>query len=116
MYDRFEQLAFDAQVCAAILGNLDTRDFALVALPGACPASLYGRGFVFIGVTGIVDGEPKTVLEVELDSAAIAALAMALIRHLAAIIVGKLHPEQPAPTDDSVAWCEGLHSLHDTRD
>lgn len=49
-YDKFEQLAFDAELAVAILGNPETSDFELVALaPGPLPDkhALHERGNVF---------------------------------------------------------------------
>ena len=113
-------MAFDAQVSAVILGNLNTREYVLVdTTPGPIPASLHGRGFEFIGIMGIVQGVPHTALAVELDAASSTAIAQAWTQYLVGLIVAKLQPAQPAQstqTDDSAAWCESLYALSDTRD
>ncbi len=100
-----------AQISAAILGNFSTREFVLVDLaPGPIPDCLYGRVLSYIGVTGIVNGAPRTALVVELDDAALSAIAMAWVHHLAARIMPYLRPP-----DDSVSFLERLHALQDTR-
>ena len=120
MYDRFEQLVFDSQISAAILGNRATRDYVLVVpSPGPLPESLYGRGLEFLGVVGMVGGVPQTEFAAELEPGALFAIAQEWIQHLAGI-AGKSQPAQPTQTAQSsqsaVEWCEHLYWLPDTRD
>ncbi len=124
MYDRFEQLVFDSQISATILGNPCAREFVLVELgPNVRqPTDLLNRGFHFIGVTGIVDGAPRTEFAVELDDASLSAIAQAWIQHLAGVIAAKLRPVESAPRaaspdkwGDSEQWLRRLWSLKDPR-
>jgi hypothetical protein len=111
--NRLEQLALEAEVSACILGNLTTRDFALVDLhaPGPIPECLHGRGLGVIGVTGIVGGVPRTALAVELDDVALSAIAQVWLRYLSARITPHIQP----PPGDSIRFLERLHALDDTR-
>jgi hypothetical protein len=106
-----EQIVSDAQIAAVILGNGNTREYVLVDLAqGPVPDCLFGRGFVYVGLTGIVNGAPRTAFAVELDDAALSAIAMAWVQYLAARIMPYLRPP-----DDSVLFLERLHALQDTR-
>jgi len=106
-----EQLYHDAQISAFILGNFSTREFLLVDTAlWPIPDCLYGRGLSYIGVTGIVNGAPRTALVVELDDAALSAITTAWVQYLAARIMPYLRPP-----DDSVLFLEHLHALQDTR-
>lgn len=87
--DPIEQLAFDAShpvrgaFPVAILGNLETRDFELIALtniPVDLAQRVVARNLVFVGVVGIVNGTPKSALQVPLDKLAIERLSAAYIR------------------------------------
>jgi hypothetical protein len=120
MYDRFQQIAFDAQISAVILGNQDERTFVLIAL-GSEPtpediSHLAGSGFGFVGVTGVVDGVPRTEFAVELDAASLSVIAQAWIQYLAGVVTAKLHPPTPQPVDDSIPFLERLYALNDARD
>lgn len=112
MWDRYAKLIADAQISAAVLGNFSTREFVLIDLaPGPLPDCLCGRGLVLVGVTGIVNGAPRTALAVELDDAALSAIAMAWAQYLAARIMPYMRP----PTDDAIQFLERLYALEDTR-
>lgn len=88
-----EQLISDSQISAFILGNFSTREFVLVDTAlWPVPDCLPGRGFVFVGTTGIVNGAPRTAFAVELDDAAMSAIAMAWVQYLAARIIPHLEP------------------------
>jgi len=119
MYDRFEQIIFDAQVSAAIVGDLATHEFMLADLVGPIPQVLFGRGFVFVGVVGAVDGVLRVAFATELDSASIDAIAHGWAEYHAVILAkssaDSQNLEQPTK-DDSIAWCERLYWLPDTRD
>ncbi len=84
-YDKFEQIANDAQFAAGILGNLETDDFALVDINcvSKTPAKdLCGRGLCFLGIVGIVQGAPRIALDEPLDDATIEALAKAFVSYI----------------------------------
>ena len=108
-----EQIVSDAQISAAILGNFSTRVFVLVDLlePGPIPDCLYGCGLGYIGVTGIVNGESRTAFAVEIDDAAVSAIA----RHWAQYLAARIMPYMQPPAGDSVQFLERLHALQDTR-
>lgn len=111
-----EQIVSDAQISAAILGNFETRVFVLVDLlaPEPIPDCLYGHGYGYIGVTGIVDGIPRASFAVEIDVAAVTAIARHWAQYLAARIMPYMQPPAP-PAGDSVQFLERLHTLQDTR-
>jgi hypothetical protein len=111
MYDRYSQIVLDAQIAAAVLGDPITREFVLIDPSGPIPQSLHNRGLVFIGVTGIVNGLPRTAFALELDASALDAVAHAWVRYLAARIM----PYLQHPTDDTVQFLERLYALEDTR-
>ena len=80
--DRFEQIAASAQVCALILGNVETGDFALMPLTGESLTRPYlervfwsPRRLRIVGVTGLVNGCPCTVLSEPLEDEDIRGLA-----------------------------------------
>jgi hypothetical protein len=108
-----EQIVLDAQISAAILGNLDKRIFVLVDLlaPEPIPDCLYGHGFGYIGVTGVVNGVSRAAFAVEIDDAAVSAIAAHWVQYLAARIMPYMQP----PAGDSVQFLERLHALQDTR-
>jgi hypothetical protein len=108
-YDKFEQLASDAELAVAILGNPETSDFELIDLaPGPLTHdrnSLHERRMVFIGVMGIVRGFPRFALDTPLDAATTTALAQAFVRHV----------EVTAARELETAWLGRLYQLPDTR-
>ena len=106
-----EQLYHDAQISAFIMGNFSTREFLLVDTAlWPPPDCIHGRGFEYVGLTGIVNGAPRTALAVELDDAALSAITTAWVQYLAARIMPFMRPP-----DDSVLFLERLHALQDTR-
>ena len=108
-----EQLISDAQISAFIVGNFDTREFLLVDTSlWPPPACIYGRGFVFVGTVGIVNGAPRSAFAVEIDDAAVSAIAMEWVRYLAARIM----PYLRLPDEESVQFLERLHALPDVRE
>jgi hypothetical protein len=112
MYDEFAQIVSDAQISAAILGNPAAREFVLVDLAtGRIPDCLYGRGLGFIGVTGIVNGVPRAAFAVELEDAAISAIAAEWTRYL----VARIMPYIQLPAEESMQFLERLYALEDTR-
>lgn len=113
-----EQIISDSQISAFILGNFTTREFVLVDTAlWPVPDCLQGRGFVFVGTTGIVNGAPRTAFAVELDDASLSAIAMAWVQYLAARIIPHLQPLKPLnpPAENSVQFLERLYALEDPR-
>jgi hypothetical protein len=83
--DKFEQLARDAEYAVAILANLDTHDTQFVdlqAVPTDAARTFAGRGLDFVGVVGLVKGQPRVALAVELDAESITAITQAFIHHV----------------------------------
>ena len=78
---------------------------------GHIPDCLYGRGLGFIGVTGIVNGVPQASFAVELEDAAISAIAQEWTRYLMARIM----PYMQLPVEESMQFLERLYALEDTR-
>jgi hypothetical protein len=84
-YDKFEQLALDAQLSVVILGNPETSDFEMVSVaPGPLPdeRNIRARGMRFVGVVGLVHGVPRSALDEPLDAATTSALAQAYLRFI----------------------------------
>lgn len=114
MYDKFEQLAFDARLAAGIVGNPTTSEFALVDLSGLEPVPDFREyGFCFIGVVGMVQGVPFIALTGPLDNDALDALSQAYFRHVECILEGRIRAATPG--DDSEKWLWRLWSLKDPR-
>lgn len=142
--DRLEQIAATAQVCALILGNVETGDFALLPLTGASLTRPYlervfwsPRRLRICGVTGLVNGCPRTALSEPLEDEDIRGLAQLFTEYCAQVFAerpelsraaierveaavtavdGTLTAVLATPVDESVAWCERLYWLPDTRD
>jgi hypothetical protein len=118
MYDRYQQIIFDAQISAAIVGDPATHEFTLVDLVPGIPEVLFGRGFVFVGVVGAVDGVLRVAFATALDSTSVDAIVQGWAEYLAATLA-KSQPDSPQikrPTqDDSEMWLWRLWSLPDTR-
>jgi hypothetical protein len=109
-YDKFEQLAFDAELSVAILGNPETSDFELLDV-SRLPLSedqrsrISERGMCFVGVMGIVRGFPRVALDTPLDEPTTTALAQAFIRHI----------EVTAARELETQFLGRLYQLPDTR-
>jgi hypothetical protein len=81
--DKFEQLAWDAELAVAIFRNRETSDFELIDLaPLSNPHNLHARGMVFIGVVAILNCVPRVALDTPLDDATLAVLSQAFVRHI----------------------------------
>ena len=94
------------------MGNPATSQFVLVDLAmGHIPDCLYGLGFVLVGVTGVVNGESRGAFVVELEDAAISAIAQEWTRYLMARIM----PYMQLPVEESMQFLERLYALEDTR-
>jgi hypothetical protein len=67
----------------AILGNLETRTFELIQLldiPPDLHQMIEKRNLCFVGFVGIVDGVPRSALELPIDSAAVADILAAYLQ------------------------------------
>jgi hypothetical protein len=114
MYDKFEQIAFEAQLAVCVLANEGVTDIELVNLrsvPLPTPPDFTGRNLHFLGVIGVVQGVPRTALAEPLDPVRISALSAAFIRYCEVLLDAGLRPK-----DDFVRFAEALWSLPDTRD
>jgi len=86
--DKFHQLVSETpSACWAIVGNPAAREFAVfrlgLSLTTESREMLPGfaaRGFIFIGVAGIVDGVPQTRLAVPLDAEALRVVVAQTVR------------------------------------
>ena len=124
--DRLEKIAATAQVCALILGNMETGDFALLPLTGEPLSRPYlervfwsPRRLRISGVVGLVNGCPCMVLSEPLEDEDIRGLEELFAEYCETIIgrvEGTLTEVLATPADDSIAWCERLYWLPDTRD
>jgi hypothetical protein len=83
--DKFQQIAAKAEYTVVILSNLDTNDTQFVELQAEIPADLRRvfseRGLAWIGCIGLVNGQPRVALDVELDSENIAAITRAFVAY-----------------------------------
>lgn len=121
MYDKFQTLATRASIAVAILGNSDVTDIEMLPIQ---PCSLSDekiheltqvwapRGLQFIGMAGVVDGQPKWALAIPLDELRAAALGDAFAVYCANALPGHVEKQRKG---DEVDWLRGLWSLPDTR-
>ena len=137
MNNRLEQIAATASICALILGNMETGDFALLPLTGESLTRPYlervfwsPRRLRICGVTGLVNGSPRTALSEPLEDEDEDSLAQLFAEYCAQVFAerpalsqalieraeGTLTAVLATPVDDSIGWCERLHWLPDTRD
>jgi len=118
MYDKFEQLAFDAQPAVAIFANEPATDWVLVGLNGgpldsASVADLNRRGLTFAGVTGLVGGQPRTCLDRPLGDATVDKISALFVGYFVARFVDAAKAAKPK--DDSEAFLWRLWALKDPR-
>ena len=101
--DPIEQLTFDAShpvsgaFPMAILGDVKTRDFELIPVSDISPdlqQRIVADCLVFVGVVGLVNGTPKSALQVPLDNVAIAAVSAAYISAVEAGLNGRLEIDE----------------------
>ena len=137
MNNRLEQIAATASICALILGNMETGDFALLPLTGESLTRPYlervfwsPRRLRICGVTGLVNGSPRTALSEPLEDEDVDGLAELFTEYCAQVFAerpalsqalieraeGTLTAVLATPVDDSIGWCERLFWLPDTRD
>ncbi|SRR6266478_4787041 len=85
MMDKFEQLTHDAEYTLVLFLNEATGDFELVDPDGPVPLPAdqaqryHARGLSFAGVLGMVNGQPRVALDVELSEAVRAAITRAFV-------------------------------------
>ena len=118
--DKFEALATQAPRSTwLILGNPAKRDFVVLPL-AECPlpqeieAAYHGRGFVFVGAVGIVDGAPHTCLAVLLDNETLDMIAAQASRAIEAELSRRLAVPEIADHAERAmfaAYMEHLMSL-----
>jgi hypothetical protein len=121
--DKFETLAAEASIAAAILANANVTDIELLPIR---PRSLTDgrihdlarlwafRGLRFIGVAGIVNDMPYTALALRLDPERISALSEAFAAYSKTVLSGE--NETPRAIGDEVEWLRKLWSLTDARE
>ena len=124
--DKFEQLSTAASYGVAIFGNPALDDFCLFDLTKGTPypvedhkREIAERALSFCGVIGIVQGVPRTALAEPLGEYTITALTRAFCERIEAAVTaveGTLTAVLATPADESIAWCERLYWLPDTRD
>ena len=124
--DRLDQIAATAQICAEILGNVETGDFALMPLTGESLTRPYlervfwsPRRLRICGVIGLVNGSQCTVLSEPLEDEDIRGLEELFAEYCESItgrVEGTSAAASATQADDSIGWCERLHWLPDTRD
>jgi len=121
--DRVTALAWVAQPCFAIMGNPSRREYEIFELGGhiteETSLDLQGRGLAFIGVTGLVDGAPRTCLEMPLDAEAVSALSAAILAHYTQEIERRLRADtslvERVNGEMFAAYMRQLISAPDTR-
>ena len=127
--DSLERSAATAQICALVLGHVESGDCALMPLTGEPLSrpyleSVFGspRRLRVCGVAGLVNGCPRTELLEPLEDED--SLAQLFAEYCAQVFA-----ERPALSratverveaamvpDESLMWCESLYALPDTRD
>jgi len=118
MYDKFQTLAMRAHdsLCVCILANDDVTDIELVnptlLLPEDTSREFDARGLKFLGLMAVVDGLPRTALEIPLDLMRISALSAAFVKYCEDRLNGAFEPQGKG---DEVAWLVRLFALPDTR-
>jgi hypothetical protein len=108
--DKIEKLVAESEHPVAVLGNLESTAFELVpvdTLSESASRTLYSRGLGFLGVIGLVNGQFRTALEVELSPSTSQAIVHAFVQHMTARL--------SVPKRDNGDWLERLHSLPDPR-
>lgn len=81
--DKFSRLLAESRFSMFILGNGATSDYTLAParpLPEAVRRDFTKRGLTFVGILGVVDGQPRSALAVPLTDTTIARLSQEFIR------------------------------------
>ncbi len=106
---KFERLVEDSEFSTFLLATPALDKFVMVSeVPtGEYAAELTERGFAFIGVVGVTNGWPRTVLAVPLEPRAIQDISRAYLRYVA--------EHFPPKADRGADWLTELWSLEDPR-
>jgi hypothetical protein len=118
MDKKFETLAAQAEFPTVIWGDPKRGDFVLfqlgvvVPIPEEVKADVITRGLGFLGIVGIVGGQPRTALAMPLDDETISALAGAYVELVSARVRDAFAPK---PKDDFQNFAERLFQLPDQR-
>lgn len=117
MNQHLKQLAVDAQIAVYVMASPDAREIEFLNLKPMASLSERenlmdrwpGRDLRPTGVIGkLPDGRVQMALRVPFGHEELAALLVAFTHHCEAL--------NPSPQDASVAWCERLYALPDSRD
>jgi hypothetical protein len=108
--DKFEQAVWGSQLSVAILGNPQTRDFALInpddALSEDVRRDYTRRGFEFLGVFALVEGRGRVALENALDTAMCDAISRAFLGR----VEDELNRRVMAQGGGSIEWVRRLYA------
>lgn len=127
--DQLDKIAATASICAEILGNVETGDFALMPLTGESLTRPYlervfwsPRRLRICGVIGLVNGSQCTVLSEPLEDEDIRGLEELFAEYCKSItgrvegtLTAALATDLAQPKDDSENFLWRLWSLQDTR-
>jgi hypothetical protein len=110
--DKFEALTQEAGVCLAILANPRNGDVQLIDVDAApLPADVvlryHVRGLEFAGLLGLVNGQPRVVLEDVLSDALMLSVRLEFLRLYGAAI----EQVENSLKGDSALWLERLWRL-----
>jgi hypothetical protein len=92
MMDKFEQLTRNAEYTLVLLANEATGDWELVDPDGPVPLPadqaqrFTERGLSFGGVIGLVSGQPRVALDVELSAVVREAITRAFVARVAYLL------------------------------
>ena len=112
--DATEQLAFESEICCAVLGN--GRDFVLVHLsqPGGMDQAVIDEaiknGFFYCGILGLKDGQAEVQCEPDLGSIRTMMYAGLAFSRL---VADRLHESQSK--GDAAEWLDRLFQIPDNR-
>jgi hypothetical protein len=108
--DKFNQIAWAAQLAVVVLGNgseFELVDVSAGPLSETRNKSLQERGFGFVGVVGMVNGAPRCAFALPFDDAT--------VEYIAAKFALFVDERSNKTKGDSVEWLTRLYQLPDTR-
>jgi hypothetical protein len=122
--DKFEILTQTAQILSAVIGRPETDDFVLVEMPvpDCISHGLAAQGMRFIGLLGLVDGEPRSAMAELVSDEAYASLSDVFVLQVMRVLGSRVEQIRdhisaaPEPKDDFVAFASALLALPDSRD
>jgi hypothetical protein len=108
--DTVEKMAFDSELCAAVLGKGPEFMLIFLDLPldGSVTAMAHEKGYAYCGILAVINGE--AMVECEPNPAAVFTVLKASLK-FAQKVADKLWAKN-RDTD----WLERLYALPDTRD